>query len=915
MPPAKKMKQNDGKAVAPESDDVCRHCLAFYNSSLQWLPWPAFVKLMKENGSFCKEARQAICQKKLGETPAFHRCSVEQISRTGLFVQRRGFFMDRDEFMKASSGKAPEACSAPLVEGLNEHGERVKGYAVADPAHPYREFVAVGSVEEVQGSVRMKPEDHWMPSQGVRLQQALQQERQSKTIRKMLQKGGLKTMQELTSDLGEATENDDDNDDDDDEEPLVSRLSRLGSGSDLGSKSGISRKGSFGGGKANRLSDRPGDNPEGLAESAAHWKDVLDFSKVMSGKALGREKGFAWECVDRLKGKGMVTDANHLRSFLQLVELAEQLTPKRITTVEFDRFKEALEKLVVEEVDFPSPVKEAIVNRMLDELEESALHGDKAKIDEYLCLANPFCFNDEGGVSRPRFDPLLPCIAGTDGDDTSKMQWFTRRAVKGLLSGLASAGQMSTETMLYVAKSWQKMYDVGLDPEVAEHIDKFICEILQCARVLEAVCDLPSCKEDTEDITALLGPASKLQGLPRVFRDVMMSAEWYAKPISDALQHASAAGLWAVRVRNVTKQLRSLPGGIAALDKLPFMLETVLLARAAWKSHDFSGLVKGLHGALKGLQSAFLPHLVTIEQMQVYVGVLKDGKKLGSEYAKDFETIISEVESSIKSSASDSRVRSLAEAAAQLSAELAKGVKVAALTSVDPLQQALAANKGWQFAGGDSLRRVEFVNVVEAILRSLSGGMSSQDSKTLFSLVTGLLQCWPADDPEGSDYSRSVACLSTLEELDSSMQSFLSMGQDVASAIMADQGCKQIRHVKRLLASAAESLRGEQKLLALDVLALLLRLDIHEQSCEEWKKHGSTVLQTEISKAMSTLGPLLGAPGPTPWYARAQETDLQDWPHFQAFAKQSFSAWSLEDLQITISHFQTVHSHSETLDR
>ena len=91
------------------------------------------------------------------------------------------------------------------------------------------QFVAVGSVEEVQGSVRMKPEDHWMPSQGARLQQALQQERQSKTIRKILQKGSLRPMQELTSDLAEGNENDDD-DDGDDEEPLVSKLSRLGSG-------------------------------------------------------------------------------------------------------------------------------------------------------------------------------------------------------------------------------------------------------------------------------------------------------------------------------------------------------------------------------------------------------------------------------------------------------------------------------------------------------------------------------------------------------------------------------------------------------------------------------------------------------------------------------------------------------------
>ena len=173
-------------------------------------------------------------------------------------------------------------------------------------------------------------------------------------------------------------------------------------------------------GKTTRLSDRLGDNAEGLAESAAHWK-------------------FAWECVERLKSKGILTDANHLRSYLQLVELAEQLTPKRITTVEFDRFKEALEKLMVEDVDFPTAVKEAIANRMLDELEEEALHGDKDKIHEFLSLASPFCFDEDGGVRRPQFDPMHPSIASTDGDDAAKILWFTRRSLKGLLSGLASA--------------------------------------------------------------------------------------------------------------------------------------------------------------------------------------------------------------------------------------------------------------------------------------------------------------------------------------------------------------------------------------------------------------------------------------------------------------------------------------------
>jgi hypothetical protein len=134
--PTKKKKNGVADASQPNPEDACKDCLSFWKRSAGWLQWNSFVRLRTTDKTFKAETDDAMKELKPVDAPS----TVEQQNASGIFVFRRGLFMDREEFVGAV-GRQPEDCRAIALKGVNEFGKAVSGYPVAHPGKGGREFM------------------------------------------------------------------------------------------------------------------------------------------------------------------------------------------------------------------------------------------------------------------------------------------------------------------------------------------------------------------------------------------------------------------------------------------------------------------------------------------------------------------------------------------------------------------------------------------------------------------------------------------------------------------------------------------------------------------------------------------------------------------------------------------------------
>lgn len=389
------MRKRSGKKALV--GDRCHSCSAWVKKHLSWMSFEDAVALCERDSKFVAEAMPCIKsyappddEDDASDFPAEDVC---QKVFTGICVQRQGILLDKAEFNEKFKSLGPDAwdrCGIQPTMCMNEHGKRSQAIIVRDESAPYRKVMAYTFMGDERSTYKLMSSDHVFASQGSRLMSSLTKDRRTKAgseMQAMTSPKPFPTLAELEDNIqnGAAAAADAGGDaDSDDEQVVVDSAGKVVEGAAMATpqKSGamssarsshgggvgllkLARAGMLGSGKKSVAASTydDGDGEEGLNRSAAHWIGKMNLTAIMAGTKMGREKGFATKARDRMYNMDEHCDARALDRHLKLVRYAENLTAKRIETIEEPELVESVEKMVEASADFPSAVKLALWTR------------------------------------------------------------------------------------------------------------------------------------------------------------------------------------------------------------------------------------------------------------------------------------------------------------------------------------------------------------------------------------------------------------------------------------------------------------------------------------------------------------------------------------------------------------------------
>jgi len=190
------------KAETPV-EDKCARCHAFSRKFMWWLKWDDIIEVCKRDKTFHAELMSGLASYERKECPtSFKQEAVNTSVEAGIDVGREGFFLSKHELEAALGGTDPDRIRGlKKATGVNEHGEKVKGFMLADPAKPWRTFRIFGVQSESRTCPRLATSDHHFASQSTRVMAHLTQQRCDKGLGRAISRGCLKTVDELKREL------------------------------------------------------------------------------------------------------------------------------------------------------------------------------------------------------------------------------------------------------------------------------------------------------------------------------------------------------------------------------------------------------------------------------------------------------------------------------------------------------------------------------------------------------------------------------------------------------------------------------------------------------------------------------------------------------------------------------------------
>ena len=422
-------------------EDKCSTCVVFVDRHFKWMGWDELKKLMSRDEKFAKEVRPVLIAYDVSEADVaavgggFDKEEVNLATVVGLKIERHGLFLNKEEFNLAMRELVGEDAfdrspTAP-ISVTNEKGKPERGIVLSDPTRPHRSITTYAISADERIIHKLHPDEDLVPSLGRRLFNHLLTRRGTKAAgdHGLFAMKAPSSMNELAELMNSGAPPAGSDGEEHDEFAIVDaagkELKELTPKKGIGSAASVVSQGKMSASckkslvGAGSVCDDGEEDDGPLHNSAHHWISRLSLVAAMSGLKLGKEKRFAENAAERLKKAGSEHDAKCILRHLRLVAHAENLTAKKVASLDFRVLFDSVEELKDPDgcIDFPSDVKQALLTKVArPHLEKVQATGDS---DESVHLCNMYALWDWDAVLPPQ--PPSPMMM-------VMIAWMTRQA-------------------------------------------------------------------------------------------------------------------------------------------------------------------------------------------------------------------------------------------------------------------------------------------------------------------------------------------------------------------------------------------------------------------------------------------------------------------------------------------------------
>lgn len=623
--------KRSGKRVPNEP--ICHECWTWHASTMSWMPWSDFVALFKRDTKFAKEVRTAIDIRSGKQQRDFAPESVAHLLSVGYRVEVAALPLTKQEVEEqvgeGSWDRILHSGQKPTQLFL-ENGQKTATLLVKDPSQP-RKVIIYSDYGFEKASLAQELSACSMPSQGDRLVKHLLQKR--KTDTPMLGSSRLQSIEDLRG-ISRGLHGEKDGADSGESEGEVQVETRDASGALIVTPSPGKIKEKLGSVFRRAASAASGlapsarrsaaasvddgtsgidDDGEALNKSAAHWVMKLDLCQIMSGRKLGRQKGFAIKARDRLYEQGLDDDAKTLNRHLGIVNHAECLTAASIPNLTEAELDVHLKEILPLDLPIPTDVMYAIFWKRTEEDRKRALNADwdaLQRLSIAMCPWNeeaPPQAEDDLGISERdgasavapmdtkgiEFDPLAPKLWQLSGSTQELCKVFQQTLIKKLLNVLLARGEEAAKEAFEVSYFFCGKYE-----EVPEIHELEVC-MFGCLQLWRTVCELGKpdpARDFAGSVEWSFGPQHV--GHVGVCRNVLSETPYWRKRYGQFVQEQVFANLRAQMPKAVNKIRAIAIADDNASDSLT-ALDDHLKFLDSCMAHLRKGLTKWLEDELR----------------------------------------------------------------------------------------------------------------------------------------------------------------------------------------------------------------------------------------------------------------------------------------------------------------------------